>query len=228
MQAHTFNFYAYEDNSRFSPILQDFSGSMNMNTHPNAPHWRKLYLSRAKLKASSNTSALLSGFAMVALVEIGIESDVPQGLVVAFSVCTTLLVSVHLLALMVSTCILPHIEAVSNVHNVNSVKESPHEKMQSFIQMAWAFSTGLGIMLFLAELVLICWVKFNTNNAGHNVAAAWASTGIVIPVGIIFLVFAFHFYKKLIAHKFDNHERSLAALDRMAEEIDMNHGIMDV
>ncbi|KAK3084342.1 hypothetical protein FSP39_011860 [Pinctada imbricata] len=184
--------------------------------------WRKIYLGKAKLKSSSLITSLLSGFALVALVEIGIESDVSPGLIIAFSVCTTLLVSVHLLALMVSTCILPHIEAVSNVHNVNSVKESPHEKMQLFIQMAWAFSTGLGIILFLTELVLLCWVKFNTKSLHYNSAAAWASTGIVIPVGVVFIVFAFHFYKKLIAHKFDNHERDLDALTRMANELD-NH-----
>ena len=78
------------------------------------------------------------------MVEIQIDENPPTALLVMFSVCTTLLVTVHLIALMISTCILPNIEAISNVHSVQAVNESPHDKMRHCVEMAWICSTGLG------------------------------------------------------------------------------------
>uniref|UniRef100_A0AAZ3PAZ6 Calcium release-activated calcium channel protein 1 n=2 Tax=Oncorhynchus TaxID=8016 RepID=A0AAZ3PAZ6_ONCTS len=210
--------------------------AMSLNEHSlQALSWRKLYLSRAKLKASSRTSALLSGFAMVAMVEVQLDTSYPYppGLLIAFSACTTVLVAVHLFALMVSTCILPNIEAVSNVHNLNSVKESPHERMHHHIELAWAFSTVIGTLLFLAEVVLLCWVKFlpirpknhNPNNGtiSAGVAAAITSTSIMVPFGLIFIVFAVHFYRSLVSHKTDRQFQELEELSnltRLQNELD--------
>uniref|UniRef100_A0A1I7W364 DUF202 domain-containing protein n=1 Tax=Loa loa TaxID=7209 RepID=A0A1I7W364_LOALO len=81
-------------------------------------------LSRAQLKASSRTSALLAGFAMVALVELQYERTTPPFLLITLGVVTTLLVSVHLLALMMSTCILPYIEANG------CTQDSPHIRLK--------------------------------------------------------------------------------------------------
>ncbi|XP_057599774.1 LOW QUALITY PROTEIN: calcium release-activated calcium channel protein 1 [Hippopotamus amphibius kiboko] len=226
-------------------IGQSYSEVMSLNEHSmQALSWRKLYLSRAKLKASSRTSALLSGFAMVAMVEVQLDTnhDYPPGLLIAFSACTTVLVAVHLFALMISTCILPNIEAVSNVHNLNSVKESPHERMHRHIELAWAFSTVIGTLLFLAEVVLLCWVKFlplkkqpgqpqptsktpagggaaaNVSSSAGGItagqAAAIASTTIMVPFGLIFIVFAVHFYRSLVSHKTD---RQFQELNELAE-----------
>lgn len=86
------------------------------------------------------------------MVEISLDSNISEGLLIAFSVCTTLVVAVHLLALMISTCILPNIEAVSNIHNVAAVQESPHDRMRCYIEMAWISSTGVGILLFLIQV----------------------------------------------------------------------------
>ena len=130
--------------------------------------------------------------------------------------CTVLLIAVHMLALMISTCILPNVEAVSNRHiqGPNTVFESPHTKMSTIIEMAWAFSTVLGILLFLGrtlifkfpscyssvdiqvEICILCWVKFYTFES-H--LAAWVATGLLIPIFFIFIAFAAHFYLKVIS-----------------------------
>merc|ERR1711953_1657383 len=183
----------------------------------NIYHWKVLNLSRAKLKASSRTSALLSGFAMVAMVEIQIDDKVPQPLLITFAACTVLLIAVHMLALMISTCILPNVEAVANLHFQTSktVFESPHMKMGAIVELAWGFSTVIGILLFLVEIAILCWVKFY--NVSPN--AAWTATGLLIPIMAVFIAFAAHFYLKLVSHKSEVYEDGIKELELLKGQL---------
>lgn len=197
-------------------VIQSFVKEMSKpenNIH--ALSWRRLHLSRAKLKASSRTSALLSGFAMVAMVEINLSNKIPEGLLITFSVCTTLLVSVHMLALMISTCILPNLEAVASVHGIAAVSESPHEKMHMYIETAWAFSTVFGILLFMAEIAILAWVVFYD----YSENAALAATIILIPVALVFIAFAVHFYRQLVTHKFEQSVMNVQELENMVNRL---------
>lgn len=181
----------------------------------------------------------------VAMVEVDLEMEYcyPRVLLIAFSVCTTVLVAVHLFALLISTCILPNVEAVSNIHNLNSVSESPHERMHHYIELAWGFSTALGILLFLAEVVLLCWIKFLPVDSSETKKkiqcgptkatdvttpapqdsgwqAALASTIIMVPVGVIFLVFTIHFYRSLVRHKTERHHQEIEELHKIKVQLD--------
>lgn len=183
--------------------------------------WRKLQLSRAKLKASSKTSALLSGFAMVAMVELQIQEpkNVPKGVLIAYAVITTLLVAVHMLALMISTCILPNIEAICNLDSINLVEESPHERLHWYIETAWAFSTLLGLILFLAEIAILCWLKFYDLEK----FASWSATVILIPILFVFLAFAIHFYRSLVAHKYETTLSGIRELEILKDQIEQGN-----
>jgi len=154
----------------------------------------------------------------VAMVEMQISDDskVPEGMLVAFAVCTTLLVAVHMLALMISTCILPNIDAVCNLHSVSLVHEAPHERLHWYIETAWAFSTLLGLLLFLAEIAILCWVKF------YDISkyAAWSAVIMLIPVLVIFLAFAIHFYQSMVAHKYEVTVSGIRQLELLKEQIE--------
>lgn len=180
--------------------------------------WRRLHMSRAKLKATATTSELLSGFAMVAMVELQINepTNVPEWLFVMFSVCTTVLVAVHIFALMISTYLLPNIDAVSKLQVARLVAESPHERMRGFIELAWAFSTVLGLFLFLVEVAILCWVKF----WDYSFTAAWAATIIVLPVLVVFVAFAVHFYHSLVVHKVAASGQDMRQLEDMKRRLD--------
>ncbi|XP_013167835.1 PREDICTED: calcium release-activated calcium channel protein 1-like isoform X6 [Papilio xuthus] len=184
--------------------------------------WRRLHMSRAKLKATATTSELLSGFAMVAMVELQINepTNVPEWLFVMFAVCTTVLVAVHIFALMISTYLLPNIDAVSKMETpggpTRALRDSPHERMRGFIELAWAFSTVLGLFLFLVEIAILCWVKF----WDYSFAAATAATVIVIPVLIVFVAFAIHFYHSLVVQKCETSVQDIEQLETMKRELD--------
>ncbi|KAL4711945.1 hypothetical protein ACJJTC_006114 [Scirpophaga incertulas] len=184
--------------------------------------WRRLHMSRAKLKATATTSELLSGFAMVAMVELQINepTNVPEWLFVMFAVCTTVLVAVHIFALMISTYLLPNIDAVSKMEvpggPARALRDSPHERMRGFIELAWAFSTVLGLFLFLVEIAILCWVKF----WDYSFAAATAATVIVIPVLIVFVAFAIHFYHSLVVQKCETSVQDIEQLESMKRDLD--------
>ncbi|KAL1453704.1 hypothetical protein WDU94_010022 [Cyamophila willieti] len=183
--------------------------------------WRRLHMSKAKLKATATTSELLSGFAMVAMVELQINepTNVPEWLFIMFAICTTVLVAVHIFALMISTYLLPNIEAISKLQSTKLVSESPHERMRGFVEIAWAFSTVLGLFLFLVEVAILCWVKF----WDYSLRAAIAATIIVIPVLIIFIVFVIHFYHSVIKYKCQTSNSDMRELEDIKRKLDAGH-----
>uniref|UniRef100_A0A1I7YW52 Protein orai n=1 Tax=Steinernema glaseri TaxID=37863 RepID=A0A1I7YW52_9BILA len=168
-------------------------------------------LSRAQLKASSRTSALLAGFAMVALVELQYEESTPASLLILLGVVTTLLVSVHLLALMMSTCILPYIEANG------CTQDSPHIRLKFYIDLSWIFSTCIGLVLFLIEIGVIFFVKFNA--VGYDYIG-YITTAMLAPVLVVFIVFSCLIHRNRFSHSMDRVDSKVVDLQKFLTEAD--------
>jgi calcium release-activated calcium channel protein 1 len=154
------------------------------------------------------------------MVEVALSNDLPVGLLIAYCICTTLVVAVHLLSLMISTCILPHLDAIIHMQQDTPNVDEAHERMQVYIELAWVFSTALGIILFLVQMALLIWVRF----LPVNTIAPIVSSVIFIPVIVVFILFGIHFYRRLITHEYHRAAHEIEEMEAIAKELNTMSG----
>lgn len=92
--------------------------------------------------------------------ELQINDDANPILLTAFTVTTSLLVCTTMLAIMISTCILPHIQVVAEISPLSKVNESPHDVMMWYIDLSWVLANTFSIFLFTLDVIILCWIKF--------------------------------------------------------------------
>ena len=65
-------------------------------------------------------------------------------------------------------------------------------------------------------MAILAWVRFHSLSQ----SAPIASTVIIVPSLIIFVVFAGHFYRQLVAHKVERSTKGLEEIETMANQLD--------
>uniref|UniRef100_A0A914CDI3 Uncharacterized protein n=1 Tax=Acrobeloides nanus TaxID=290746 RepID=A0A914CDI3_9BILA len=163
-------------------------------------------LSKAKLKSSSGISAMLAGFSMVAIIELSYDNTISHPLLIILGIVTTLVVSVHLLSLMMSTCILAYVQA----HGCN--ENSPHIKLWFYIELSWIFSTCIGLLLFLVMVGVVFFVKFNT---AQYETAAYVTTAILIFVVIVFAIISYLIHRSRFSFSMSQMKRKFNDLEKI-------------
>ena len=75
---------------------------------------------------------------------------------------------------------------------MNDVFTSFRFETSIMLEIVWIFSTGLGTLLFLAEIAILCWVKFYNHSEPAAVAAS-----------VVLVWFVVHFNRSLVQHKYE-------------------------
>lgn len=184
--------------------------------------WRRLELSKSKLKGVTEMAALMAGFSVVATVELEISNCASQTLLVSFAVATACLVSTTMISIMIATCILPHVEAAVKMKPpddapnkgarqlaISLAASYPHDALVSYVDLAWFLANTLSIFLFIVDVILLCWIKF-------PYTPAVCITVIMIPVLILLCVFSIVFYRQTVHHQIEIYTERYDELQRMS------------
>ncbi|CAF3372001.1 unnamed protein product [Rotaria socialis] len=187
-------------------------------THQDDQRLHNIFYRKSKLESVNETSALLSGFAIVAIVELSLDAytsrSTSDGLLICYVIVSCLLVGVHLLALLMSMCMLPEIKSVIRQSDVwlNNENSQPLSSLDIYIEIAWVISTGFGLFLFILELGLILWIKVS----GYSFTAAISAIVTLCIVGCPFILFSIGFYIRIARTKIHLHQTDLEIIERGA------------
>ena len=77
-------------------------------------------------------------------------------------------------------------------------------------------SAGLGILLFLVQMAVMAWVRFEAISQ----PAAIVTTCMIVPILFIFLAFSVLFYRRLISYKYEEKARELDQLQSSFDELE--------
>jgi hypothetical protein len=166
----------------------------------------------------------------VAIVELSLDSykneNSNDSLLVCYAIISCLLVGIHLLALLMSMCILPELKSVIRQSDlwINNETTKPLSSLNIFIEIAWVVSTGLGLFLFLIELGIIIWIKVS----GFSHVAAISALVTLCVVGCPFILFAIGFYIRVTRAKVHLHQTDLEKIERgaMARGLFLNNPVV--
>lgn len=199
------------------------------NIRENAANWMELHINRTKLKTTSKISALLAGFAMVALIELSIEeykNDRGTNSTYAltlYGIVTSVLIFLHIYSLMIATCILPDLDYIAIYEHTPVlgnflIQSSPHRKYSTYVHVSWLFSNVLGNLCLLLDLFLILFIKFyphgvhseqlavnstyvDTDEFDGHFAPLVASVLVLGFLVFVYIVTSLHILKIRVTHK---------------------------
>lgn len=148
----------------------------------------------------------------MATVELDISKDKSEYLLSAFTITTALLVSTTMFSILIATCLLPHIEAVTKLNSVNLALESPHDDLIWYIDLAWFLANTVSICLFILDVVLLSWIKFDTT-------PAICITSVMVPVLFLLCIFSVIFYRQTVHHQIDMADKKYDELRAMGRKL---------
>jgi len=91
-------------------------------------------------------------------------------LLTAFVITTACLVGTCMIAIIISTCILPHLEAVAKTATISDANQSPHDKMMRLIDISWVLTNSAALFFFTLDIILMSWIKFTYFSVGASIA----------------------------------------------------------